>query len=157
MASKVPNGFTFIELLVVVVIIMVISGGVIVNYNSYNDSQKVQQATLTLKNNLRFAQSRATNGEKPDSGCSQLLGYRVTFTTNTYATQAQCTEGLVGVGTSVTLGSGLTVFPIPSPILFRVLSRGIDTDVTIKIVGSLRTYQVQVSRSGDMSEVTQTP
>lgn len=167
MASKAPNGFiqhqkhgagfTLIELLVSVAIIMVITGGVIVNYNTYNDAQKTRQAALTVKNNLRFAQSRSYNGEKPASGCTVLLGYQVNFAATAYTVQANCTEGLAGAAQSYTLETGITFSPVPSTITFRVLSRGIDTDTTIKAVGSSKSYQFQVARSGDMSEVTQVP
>lgn len=157
MVSKAPDGFTLIELLVSAIIIMVVSGGVIVNYNNYNDAQKTRQATLTVKNNLRFAQSRAYNGEKPGDGCTVLLGYRVTFATNSYTMQAECRDGLVGGQQTTLLQSGLSFSPPPADVLFRVLSRGMDTDVTIKVTGANRTYQFQVTRSGDMSEVTQVP
>lgn len=157
MVSKAPDGFTLIELLVSAIIIMVVAGGVIVNYNNYNDAQKTRQATLTVKNNLRFAQSRATSGEKPATGCTVLLGYRVTFATNSLTMQAECSEGLVGDQQTVALESGLSFSPVPADVLFGVLSRGIDTDVTIKVTGRSRTYQFQVTRSGDMSEVTQVP
>lgn len=157
MASRAPNGFTLIELLVSVVIIMIVAGGVIVNYNNYNDAQKTRQAALTIKNNLRFAQSRAYNGEKPANGCTQLLGYRVTFATSSYTVQAQCSEGLAGEQQSISLVSGVSFSPVPSDILFRVLSRGIDADTTVKVTGANRSYQFQVTRSGDMSDITQVP
>lgn len=167
MALKAPNGFTqpqrrgagftLIELLVSAAIIIVVTGGVIVNYNTYNDAQKVRQAALTVRNNLRFAQSRAYNGEKPASGCTELLGYRLTFTATSYTTQAQCAEGLAGEEKPVTLESGLSFSPVPSDILFRILTRGVDSDVTITVTGANRSYQFGVTRSGDMSEVTQSP
>lgn len=151
------SGFTLIELLVSVAIIIVVTGGVIVNYNTYNDAQKARQAALTIKNNLRFAQSRAYNGEKPASGCTQLLGYRVTFTATSYTIQAQCTEGLAGSQQTFALDSGLSFSPVPADMLFRVLTRGIDSDVTVKVSGSSRSYQFGVARSGDMSEIIQAP
>lgn len=157
MASKAPNGFTLIELLVSVAIVIVMTGGIIVNYNSYNDSQKARAAVLTIKNNLRYAQGRAYNGEKPSSGCTQLIGYQVSFTATAYTVQAKCSEGLAGEAQIFSLETGITFSPLPSPITFRVLSRGIDTDTTIKAVGSSKSYQFLVSRSGDMSEVTQVP
>lgn len=157
MALKAPDGFTLIELLVSVAIVIVVTGGVMVNYNTYNDAQKTRQAALTVKNNLRFAQSRAYNGDKPSSGCSQLLGYRVTFTAISYAIQAQCSEGLAGSQQSVSFDGGLSFSPVPADILFQVLTRGLDSDVTVKVTGSNRSYQFGVTRSGDMSEVTLTP
>lgn len=157
MESKAPDGFTLIELLVSVAIIIVMTGGIVVNYNSYNDSQRARAAALTVKNNLRFAQGRAYNGEKPSSGCTQLNGYQVSFTATTYSIQAMCSEGLAGEAQIFSLETGITFSPVPSSITFRVLSRGIDTDTTIIIVGSSKSYQFLVSRSGDMSEVTLAP
>jgi len=157
MAPRVPNGFTLIELLVSVAIIIVMTGGVIVNYNTYNDSQRTRQAVLTVKNNLRFAQSRAYNGEKPTSGCTELIGYQVSFTATTYTVQAKCSGGLAGAAGDFSLDSGISLSPVPAAITFGVLSRGIDTDTAIIAVGSGKSYQFLVSRSGDMSEVTQVP
>lgn len=157
MALKAPNGFTLIELLVSVAIIIVMTGGVIVNYNSYNDSQRTRQAILTVKNNLRYAQGRSYNGDKPTSGCTQLQGYQVGFTAVSYSIQAYCTEGLAGTAQDFSLDTGISFSPVPPAITFRVLSRGIDTDTTIIAIGSGKSYQFLVSRSGDMSEVTQVP
>lgn len=157
MASRVPNGFTIIELLVSVAIIMVVTGGVIVNYNNYNDTQKARSAALTVKNDLRFAQSRAYNGEKPAAGCSELMGYRVTFTATSYAVQAECTEGLLAEEQTVVLQSGISFSPLPGDLLFRVLTRGLDSDMTVTVIGASRSYQFQVTRSGDMSDITQVP
>lgn len=153
------HGYTFIELLVSVAIVIVVTGGVIVNYNTYNDSQKARQSALTVKNNLRLAQSRATNGDKPASGCTSLVGYEVRFAASAYTVQARCDpEGLVeGSDQVYPLESGITFSPIPSTVVFKVLSRGIDTDTTIIVAGQNRSYQFGVTRSGDMSEVTLAP
>lgn len=151
------TGFTLIELLVVSIIILTVSGIVIASYNNTNDEQKVRQAAMTLKNDLRFVQARATNGEKPTTGCSELLGYRVTFLQNAYTTQAQCAEGPAGEEKNVTLTDGLSFASAPSsPMLFGVLARGVDiaSDETIVITGRDKSYQIQVSSSGDISEVT---
>lgn len=154
MVPKTPNGFTLIELLVTVAIVMIVTGGVIVNYNSYNDVQKTRSAILTVKNNLRLAQSRAYNGDKPTAGCTQFLGYQATFTATTYSIQAACSEGPAGNAESYTLESGNTFSPIPADILFRVLTRGADGDVAVAVAGSTQTLQFTVAKSGDMSEIT---
>lgn len=151
------SGFTLIELLVASAILLTLSGVVLVNYNSYNENQRVRQAALTLKNNLRYAQSRAYNGEKPESGCTQLDGYLVSFASSSYTMQAQCGGTPVDPAQQVLLTSGLSFSPIPTPMLFRVLSQGLDNNVTITIVGLSKSFQVVVSKSGDISEVTQAP
>lgn len=153
------SGFTFIELLVSVAIMLALTGGVIVNYNTFNDQQKARQAALNIKNNLRLFQSHATNGEKPASDCTSLVGYEVRFAVNSYTVQTRCNpQGLIaGSDQTYLLGSGITFSPPPSTVVFKVLSRGIDTDTTINVVGQSRSYQFQVKRSGDMSDVTQAP
>lgn len=152
-------GFTLIELLVSVAIVIVVTGGVIVNYNTFNDSQRTRAAALTVKNNLRFAQSRATNGEKPAAGCTTLVGYEVRFTASAYTVQARCDpeELIEGSDQTYPLESGMTFSPIPPTMVFTVLSRGIDTDATIIVVGVNRSYQFGVARSGDMSDIIRTP
>lgn len=151
------RGFTLIELLVVSIILLTLSGVMIANYNRHNDAQKVRQAALTLKNDLRFAQSRAMNGEKPE-GCATLDGYLVTFSSTSYTTEAACSNAVDVDKKIVTLPGGLTLAPAPSTILFGVLSRGISTDVTITITGASNdSYQFTLTRSGDMSQVERTP
>lgn len=150
-------GFTLIELLVASVILITLTGAVLVNYNSYNETQKARQAVLTLKNNLRYAQSRAYNGEKPESGCTQLDGYLVSFASTSYTTQAQCGGTPVDPAQQVLLTSGLSFSPIPTPMLFHILSQGLDNNVTITIVGLSKSFQVVVSKSGDIGEVTLAP
>ncbi|MEK9143594.1 MAG: type II secretion system protein [Patescibacteria group bacterium] len=148
------TGFTLIELLVASIIIITLTGAILVNYNLYNETQRARQAVLTLKNNFRFVQSRAYNGEKPDD-CTRLDGYLVTFATNSYTMQAWC-EGLsAGESQQVLLSKGLSFSPVPSSLLFRVLSQGLDSTVTITIVGISKSFQVVVSKSGDISEVKQ--
>lgn len=151
-------GFTLIELLVASIILLTLTGAVLVNYNNYNGTQQARQAALTLKNNLRYAQSRAINGEKPEIGCTQLDGYVVSFTETSYTTKAQCGGLPVDPAQTVLLAGGLKFpTPTPPPMLFPVLSHGLDRDVTITITISelSKSYQVTVSKSGDISEVTQ--
>lgn len=158
MASKTPDGFTLIELLVAAAIIIVVTGGVIVNYNSFNDTQKIRQAALTVKNNLRLAQSRAYNGEKPANGCTELAGYLATFAPTSYAVQVQCDDGLVeGTEQIYPIDAGLSLSSTSPTLLFRVLSRGMNEDVTVTVTGVSRSYQFRISRSGDMSDVIISP
>lgn len=150
-------GFTLIELLVASIILITLTGAVLVNYNSYNETQKSRQGVLTLKNNLRYAQSRAFNGEKPAADCLRLDGYVVSFAATSYTTRAQCAGLPVDPTQQVLLSGGLAFSPVPSPILFRVLSQGLDSNVIITMVGLSKSFQVVVSKSGDISEITQVP
>jgi len=154
---KTGAGFTLIELLVASIILITLSGAVLVNYNNYNETQRARQAVLTLKNNLRYAQSRAYNGEKPSPGCPRLDGYVVSYAATSYTTQAQCGGTPTGQAQQVFLAGGLSFSPVPSPMLFRILSQGLDSNVTITIVGLSKSFQIVVSKSGDISEVTLAP
>ena len=150
------KGFTLIEVIVSVSIALALVGGMIVNYNGYNDRQTLKQTALTLKNNLRFAQAKAQSGEKPAPACTELIGWAVTFVSGGYATQASCNpEGLVGDITSVTFPSGVTASPVPAAIIFRVLSRGtmLVSAETITLSGFSQTYALEVSPGGDISDL----
>lgn len=149
------RGFTMIELIITVSISMLLIGGIVVNYNSFNDTQVLKQAGLTLKNNLRLAQVKATSAEKPESGCTQLVGYTATFSTSSYTTQAQCTEGLVGGAATVVLPSGVTFFPIPTSVTFAALTQTLlsGTSVNVTLQGRSKSYLIQVSTNGEVTDV----
>jgi Tfp pilus assembly protein FimT len=150
------KGFTLIEVVVSVGVALAIMGTIIVNYNGYNDRQTLKQAALTLKNNLRFTQTKALSGEKPTANCTELTGWTMAFTASTYTLQAACTpEGLQGSATSVTLPDGVRFNPVPSPVTFKVLSRGTTVTTTTSLIlsGFSRTYTLEVSPGGDISEI----
>lgn len=149
------RGFTLIELLVVIGVIMLITGGIISNYSAYNESERLRQAALTLKNNLRLAQNRAISGEKPDPTrfiCTGLIGYTINFTSTNYRIEPQCTEGVVGESISVSLPAGITLAPVPSPFTFGVLTRGTGADVTITLAGQTKWYTIEVSSGGEIND-----
>ena len=147
------HGFSLFELLMAMAIIMLVGGTLLSTYDKFDKSQKVKQAAATFRNNLRLAQTKALSGQKPESGCSQLSGYSITFTGTTYTTQARCTEGLVGTASTVSLPSGVTFSPVPTELLFRVLTQGVDTAVTISLTGFAKTVQIVISVSGDINEL----
>lgn len=158
------KGFTLIEVIVTVAISLLVTGFIIVNYNSYNDIQLLKQSALTLKNNLRFAQSNAFSGEKPTSAapspapaiCTTLVGYTITFAASGYVLQALCNpEGLQAAVVSVVLPSGVSFSPPPSAITFNSLSRGtsLDTSENIILSGFGKLYTLEVSPSGDISDL----
>lgn len=160
------QGFTFIELLITVAITMFLFSGIIAGYNRFTAVTRVKQAALTLKNDLRLAQTKAQNGQKPiQVPCDELTGYQVAFsvthptpTTNitTYSIQAQCnpSEPLVP-STTITLPALVTFSPVPPPILFGVLTRGanISSDLTITLMSGSMKYDMKVTPQGDIIEV----
>lgn len=148
------RGYTLIELLVVIGVMFLLSGSLIANYNGFNDNQKLKQAALALKNTLRGAQSRALSGQKPTSGCTQFVGYEISFTETSYSLQARCSDGLAGEVTSITLPSGITFSPVPASILFAVLTGRTNktTDVSLILLGLAKRYTLLLHPNGDIED-----
>jgi prepilin-type N-terminal cleavage/methylation domain-containing protein len=151
------QGFTLIELVVTIAISLFITGGIIVNYNSYNSTQNLKQTALTLKNDLRFMQSKARNGEKPAGvACGTLSGWTVSIYLSSYTYEANCDDAPVGDPVTVTLPFDITFTSIPSPntITFKVLTRGTDLAAPVDVVlfGFGRHYTLQINPSGDISD-----
>lgn len=141
-------GFTLIELLVTASIMIIIFIVGIASYTQFNRGQILNQAGLELKNNLRLAQSRASAGEKPATGCDTLEGYRVTFSTATdndfYTIQAKCSNGLAGDQGRFDLPTVVRFQPLPSPVLFKALAGGVDGAgaIILSSFGTTRTVTV---------------
>lgn len=149
------RGFSLVELIVVIGLILLLTGGIVGGYNSFNETQKLKQAAATLKDHLRLAQAKAMAVEKPSSGCTTLVGYRVSFpSSNQYALRARCTEGGAGGSISVTLPTRVTFSPVPTNFTFQVLTRRIleTTSVTIYLTNGSKTYQLIVQGSGDIDD-----
>jgi len=145
-------GFTLIELLVVMTIIGILFGVGIAQYMNFNRSQILEQATQELKNNLRLAQAKSVNGEKPDE-CGVLDGYQVSFssgTPNTYKIQAICEGSPTGEEKTFSLPSAVEFSSLPSPILFKVLAQGtnLNDDLTITLTAFGKTKTIKVTKQG---------
>lgn len=153
MAPRTPKGFTLIELLIVIAIGLVLVTGIFAAYERFAKNQRLRQAAATLKNNLRFAQSKAVHGDKPSSGCSELAGYAVAFGQGTYSIGAQCREGAVGSVTSILLPTTITFSASPAPLLFSALYGTVDTDTTLTLTDGSQTKSVRVTQSGDINEL----
>lgn len=147
------KGFTLIELVIAVSISLLATGVIIVNYNSYNATQRLRQTALTFKNDLRFIQAKAANGEKP-SECSSLTGWVMTVAADSYAYQASCARELTGSPTTIQL-TGITVSSGPASVMFKVLARGTNLSEPLFVVfsGSDKFYTIKISPSGDISDL----
>jgi prepilin-type N-terminal cleavage/methylation domain-containing protein len=157
MDSKTPEqGFTLIEIVVTILISLVITSGLVINYNDFNSTQVLKQAALTLKNDLRFLQSKAANGEKP-SPCVSLTGWTITFASASYSYQANCDGSLVGNKTDILFSPAISLSPIPVPnsVTFNVLTRGTDLPAPVSVILNTRNkrYTLQISPSGDISDI----
>jgi hypothetical protein len=136
---------------------LVVSGLVIVNYNTYNTTQVLKQAALTIKNYIRFIQTKASSGEKPTAGCTTLTGWDMTFSQSSYSYRPNCDGVPTGVATTIYLPSGVTISSLPSqnPITFFVLARGtnLDSATTITLSGSGKQYGIQIGNNGEISDI----
>lgn len=150
-----------VELMVVVGIIMLVGGGVVANYNNYNENQKVRQTALTLKNNLRFAQTKASQGNKPSSGCGVLTSYEVTLLSSSYELVPVCSTA----GARVEIATERQTFSLPAGVTittltafeFKVLTKGVNvsnvTPLTITLQGTgSSVYSMQLTSNGDIKD-----
>lgn len=152
------KGFTLIELLVVMGIFLLLTGGILVNYNNFNDVQSLKQVAATLKSNLRLAQAQTLSGQKPTGSCTELVGYSIGITGNSYSIQALCSpEGLVGTPKTVTLPTGISLSTQPNtPTLqFQVWPQGvaIPSSVQLTFTGFAKSYVLELSPSGDINDL----
>ncbi len=147
-------GFTMIELVVVMGVIVLLTSIGAAGYNGFNDTQKLKQTGLTLKNNLRVAQTKAIAASKPSSGCTTLMGYVATFTANGYAINPQCTDGVIDDPTTVTFSAGVTFSPVPSSFFFTTLTGriSVSTDRTLMLIGLSKKYTLIVHPNGDIDD-----
>ena len=148
------QGFTLVELLIVVTILVTLLGVGLASFNSFNRRERLKQAALTLKSNLRFAQTKSISVEKPDSGCTEFVGMTVRFTATTYAVSHTCTpEGDVGDAETVIL-SGATFSPIPSAFTFVSRSNSLSPAATqtITLMNGSESYVLTVAANGSVSD-----
>lgn len=154
------RGFTIIELIVTTTIIATLTIAVVTNYNTYSDRQKVKQAMLTFKTNLRYAQRNALSGQKPMTDCTTLDGWRVDFAPSgvSYGITPVC----LGVPvTSETIGTqlpaGVVFSPVPPSLFFQpIKGLSLATDQQIILVGPTASYGVIVGKTGSVAECTVT-
>lgn len=155
MVSKTHNfGFTLFELIIVVGIIVMVFGAALAGYNTFNRRERIKQAALTLKANLRFAQTKALSSEKPASGCTTFVGMRVTFTLTSYTIGHFCSEGAVDAGQTISLPTGIQFTPQPVDFTFLAVTEAISiaNGETITLTNTSQNYSLTVSPSGSVTD-----
>lgn len=138
---------------------MVLSLGVIVNYNSYTDKERVRQSGLTIKSDMRLVASKVNSGVK-SAACVTLVSYDVIFTAicsdgirSCYTITPRCSNGPDEVVT-VYFPKEVHFSSSDQTIRFLPLSAGTDltTDAVITLAGLSTEYHVKISPSGTISD-----
>lgn len=81
MLSRIPKGFTIIELLVVFTIMITLAVAGVAAYSRVNETQRLSLAVTQVTNLLQKAKIRTQNQTIPDS-CTRLSRYEVRFCTD---------------------------------------------------------------------------
>lgn len=153
------KGFTLVEILVAMSVIVTATGFMVVSYGSFSTSERLRQTGKTFRNNLRFVQTRAVSGLKPEQGanCTTLRGYEISFTETSYSYAALC-DGVEPQGTvTVALPQGVGFYPIPSPIEFAVLTGNASRSETVALTAGGKGYNIYVDAGGDISDLGSQP
>jgi len=145
-------GFTLIELLVSISVISLLSAIGLASYGQFNRRQILTTAIRNLTSDLRMAQSKAENNEKPSECLGTLFNYQVTVQTNSYKIEANCPNSVViktvnfPVGVSKksglnwikfkTLREGVEVNP-PGQYSLILTAFGIDKTIIISSAGEI--------------------
>ena len=71
------RGATLVELLVTIAISGLIFSLVIVGWRRFHIKRQLRLGTQRVENILRLIRAKALHGEKPDTDCPELIGYKV--------------------------------------------------------------------------------
>jgi prepilin-type N-terminal cleavage/methylation domain-containing protein len=154
------RGFTLIEILVATAIMAVTIGVTVAGYNNFNESQRVKQAALTFKNNLRMAQEQAKSAQKPAdlSDCFKLVGIRVRGVIGgiSYQIRVECKDD-----SNLDIYSADKIYNLPTnvkfntdfSILFQPLTQGVSGGNSVTIESSMTptTSIVSINNNGEIS------
>lgn len=147
------RGFTLIELMIVTAMILVFSVGAVVNYSTYSERQKVRQAAYEMRNDFRFAQTKATSKDFPSQVCSDIYGYTVSVSADKYEIIPNCSpEGLRDPVATSSAALGVQFSPSPvTSTTFYSLSQGVSDTMSVTVTGVFNSYRVTISLSGFIS------
>ena len=130
------KGYSLIEMVVVIFIIVILFGLGIANYRDYSRRRALHNLVQEIKSDFRLAQEYALSGRKPAT-CDVLRGFAIHRTgAEAYRFEAVCSNGYHNVGDSKSLPTDFIIFissPTPNRVVFRVLGRGVDTGVDIRV------------------------
>ena len=148
--KKSCSGFTVVELLIILSLIALLFTLGIAQYNRFNRAQSLNRAKDELVSNLRLTQGKAMAGEKPEVCTETLSGHKLKFTDNqNYKIVAVCGEE-VDIKTDVVLPAGVIKQAGPDEIFFRVLSQGIESDISLILSGFDEEKTITVNTAGEI-------
>lgn len=153
---KISLGFTLIELMVVISVTAILFAIGVAGYMAFNRRQIVTQASRTIRQDLRLAQSLAFNNQKP-SDCGTLEDYTFKLVNQTYKIFANCLNPVHSYEDDsptreVTLPDVLTLSGF-TQVKFKVLSSGVifTNGPQLTIVGWGLTKTITVGEGGEIS------
>ena len=158
------SGYSLIEVLVVLAILGILFGTGYVSFRDFSRRQSISDAGKGIQGDLRLAQGMALAGQKPTdarcTGLNTLNGYFFNvLSANHYEIRASCSGGNATNSTKdVILPADVTIatpFPVPNPILFKVLGSGTNigaSNAVIKVtqVGTSSSVTISVSLGGQI-------
>lgn len=138
-------GFTLVELLIVISITAIVTTVGIASYIDFNRAQIVNQAAKKIVQDLRMAQSLATNNQKTPGCLGTINNYTFTRSGLSYSISINC-EGPAyteTVKTGSVAGVGLSGFTAAK---FKVLRQGVvmtgRSNLTVSGFGKTKTISV---------------
>ncbi|NTU46944.1 prepilin-type N-terminal cleavage/methylation domain-containing protein [Candidatus Roizmanbacteria bacterium] len=139
------NGFTLVELIITVSVLMMMVGFSIPIFSKFTQSKTLEKETDKLLDYFNLARTRAQSA-LTDATCTQpFQGYRVSVSANRY-TIDECCSGSCTVVSTIELSNNITVTPINSSVLFKVLS---GTNIS-----NVQTYKVTNSDNNSCMYIT---
>lgn len=145
------NGYTLIELLVGITIISIVFSVGFASFREFSRRQALSGVSKSIKTDLRLAQQLASTGQKPAIGtCTQLVGYTITFFTDNYSLDANCTNANRNIKT-IDLPTGITETDNLS-VQYKVLGQGtnLTTDLTVTLthIATGKTSTIIIGKGG---------
>lgn len=153
-------GFTLIELMIAISIGSLVLTLGTARYMDFNKTQTIKEVGLTVKNNLRQIQTKATTGVKPASAaCTSsvsLDGYQITISNTSITSTAVCNGSTSGNPvTTYNLPAGL-FFDSSGSTIFNVLGKGVSVAKQILIKNSSTSpskwYALYIRASGEIKD-----
>jgi len=150
--SKLNQGFTLIELVVVLSVIAILSTVGIAAFVNYSRTQTLNTAVLDLVSMLNVAKSRSMSQVKPAGGdcvTHSLDGYKVTISPpQSYNLDAVC-EGFSAEIERENLPVNISFEEgIQTQFLFRTLTGGVESPGTITINGYNKIKTITIYSDG---------